>query len=277
MAAPHSLPSSTSPSSSSSLPAAEKHWGVMLGGLISFKYMLPLPRTIVECVTGRPEALFEALRGCLTYHNDDVSGAAADLMKSFLFGLQRELRTFNSKDDAAKAAFVSGLLLPVSVYLLRFIDDLKESVLRLDVLSCRAQPLCGGFSTCCVMLRELLLIWPTVHSWRQGQGQGQGQGDTARTKSDTSIMLQGGLEGHSAAAVPRRSPPASPPKSISNTSTATPVRLDTEQGTSPLDVTVALTGLLSELLLKLLLYCKDSQHRCLLQLKSGTVQCSGSG
>jgi hypothetical protein len=268
MAAPHSLPSSSTSSSSSSLPAAEKHWGVMLGGLISFKCLLPLPRTIAECVTGRPEALFEALRGCLTHHNDDVSGAAADLMKSFLFGLQRELRTFNSKDDAAKAALVSGLLLPVSVYLLRFIDDLKESVLRLDVLSCRAQPLCGGFSTCCVMLRELLLIWPTVHSWRQSQG----QGDTARMRSDTSMMLQGGLEGHKAAAVSRRSPPASPPRLISNTTTGTPVGFDTEQGTSPLDVTVALTGLLSDLLLKLLLYCKESQHRCLLQLKLGTVQ-----
>jgi hypothetical protein len=274
MAAPRSLPSS---SSSSSLPAVEKHWGVMLGGLISFKYLLPLPCTIAECVTGRPEALFEALRGCLTYHNDDVGGAAADLMKSFLFGFQRELRTFNSKDDAAKAVFVSGLLLPVSVYLLRFIEDLKESVLRLDVLSCRVQPLCGGFSTCCVMLREILLIWPRVHSWRQSQG--QGQGDAARMSSATSMVPLGRSKGHSAglaaasraAAVSRRFPPASPPEVISTSSTATPAGSHTEQCTSPLDVTAALTGLLSDLLLKLLLYCKESQHRCLVQLKSGTV------
>ena len=297
MAAPHTLLSSSSSSSSSSLPAAEKHWGMMLGGLISFKYLLPLPRTIAECVTGRPDGLFKTLRGCLRYQNDDVSGAAADLMKSFLFGLQRELRSFTSKDDTAKAVFVTGLLRPVSMYLQCFIDDLNESALRLDVLSCRVQALCGGFSTCCVMLQELMLIWPSVHIWTQGQSEGQsegggkvqseGQSDATRTKSAIS-MAPTPLEestGHSSrslysavasaaysATATRVSGSSTRDRSLTGSYEVYPSSLtgsDGKQCSSPLDVTVSLTGLLSELLLKLLLYCKESQHRCLLQLRSG--------
>ena len=297
MAAPHTLLSSSSSSSSSSLPAAEKHWGMMLGGLISFKYLLPLPRTIAECVTGRPDGLFKTLRGCLRYQNDDVSGAAADLMKSFLYGLQRELRSFASKDDTAKAVFVTGLLRPVSMYLQCFIDDLNESALRLDVLSCRVQALCGGFSTCCVMLQELMLIWPSVHIWTQGQSEGQsegggkvqseGQSDATRTKSAIS-MAPTPLEestGHSSrslysavasaaysATATRVSGSSTRDRSLTGSYEVYPSSLtgsDGKQCSSPLDVTVSLTGLLSELLLKLLLYCKESQHRCLLQLRSG--------
>lgn len=284
MAAPQGDRALPSPRSHS---AAEKHWGVILGGLISLKYLLPLPRTLSECVTGRPEEMFETLRSCLKSANDDVSGAAADLMKSLLIGLQRELGSFDSKEDAAKTAFVRNLLTPMSSYLLHFIGDLNMSVLRLDVLSCRVQPLCGGFTTCCVLLEELMLIWPSVHLWGRGQGPIALGGPGTRQSAIEQSAVNPPVVSHGASKALAQPPSISLPVSVSvsvppagpntgpsliESSEALPAASAASAGghvASPLDVTVALTGLLSELLLKLLLYCKDSQRRCLLLLRSG--------
>ena len=155
-----SLPSSLSSSFPSSIPSPlpssfppserpNKHWGIQFGGLIALKYLLPIH--LETFMKNYENEFFYILKECLRNSNDDIAGAAADLVKSLYLGIKKEFQIM-VKNDVPRPVFLSNLIGVYSTHLSCIVEDMILSVLSLDALSCRMLSLCVGFSSSCSIL-----------------------------------------------------------------------------------------------------------------------------
>ena len=259
---------------------SEKHWGVFYGGLVALKYLFPL--NVFLFFTHYPVKLFQILKECLIHSNDDVSGASANVLHTLSIGVKRNLNSIMS--DPSKTVklteFREKLIELISVYLISVIENLRISINSMNALSCRCYSLCNGFSSSCLLLLHCL---PTL-----SQSLSSSSSSTFTPSSSSSSIL-----------ISTQSPLLNKDNNIyndqnfqednnkidsnvknkSDTKTNTTTNLNTSISVKKistlmsseiiLDVTVVLTSALSDILLKLMLFCRRSQVRCLLALKPG--------
>ena len=245
---------------------AEKYWGVFYGGLVALKYLLPLNLFLI--FTHYPDKIFQTLKACLIHSNDDVSGAASSVLHSFSLGVKRTFEFL--KLDPLKiikfTEFREKFLVLISEYLTFLIEDLRTSINSLDALSCRCYSLCNGLSSCCLLLLHCIPnCSPSSPSSSSSTSYTPSQSshntiDHNNRSNDQSYHLHNNKiddnvnnEGENNA------------NDVHISKSRKKTRILTSE--TILDVTVVLTSALSDILLKLMLFCRRTQTRCLLALK----------
>ena len=237
-------PSVLSSSLPSSLPPSEhspnKHWGIQFGGLIALKYLVPLH--LETFMKNYESELFYVLKECLRNANDDISGSAADLVKSLFLGIKKECQ-FIDKNNVCRALYLSNLIGVESTYLSCIVEDVTHSVLSLDALSCRMLSLCVGFSSICAILE----IMSTQH-----------ERDLLHFKLNRNAAVKNDYYKNEN-------------KTEIDKENENDVLNQNPYTEKVLGITVSLSNALSLLLFRLMLYSRDSQDRYLTALKPGAI------
>jgi hypothetical protein len=262
---------------------SEKHWGVLYGGLVALKYLLPL--NIFLFFSHYPDKIFQIFKECLVHSNDDVSGAAANVLYSFSLGVKKNLTvlTMDPQKKIRITEFREKLLELISVYLISVIEDLRISINSLDALSCRCYSLCNGWSSCCLLLFYCI---PTLSSSAipSCSALSSSSSTSSSIASSTALLPHyqlssqtnmdstnnndiGNHNNNSKANNGDRKKCKNNLNIINNSAQKENTTILTSE--IILDVTVVLTSALSDVLLKLLLFCRRSQVRCLTALKPG--------
>ena len=273
-----------SPYTDSLYTVYEKHWGVLYGGLVALKYLLPL--NIFLFFSHYPDKIFQIFKECLVHSNDDVSGAAANVLYSFSLGVKKNLNVFklDSQKRIKFTEFREKLIELVSVYLISVIEDLRISINSLDALSCRCNSLCNGWSSCCSLLFHCIPILsspappscPSSSSFSSSTSSSIASSAALFTQYQSSSQTNKGNTNNNHISYHKDIKKTSNedkkkcknnPNIINNITQNKYTTILTYE--IILDVTVVLTSALSDVLLKLLLFCRRSQVRCLTALKPG--------
>lgn len=260
---------------------SEKHWGVLYGGLIALKYLLPL--NIFLFFSHYPDKIFQIFKECLVHSNDDVSGAAANVLYSFSLGVKKNLTALDPRKTSKKTVFREKLIELISVYLISVIEDLLISINSLDALSRRCYSLCNGWSSCCLLLLHCIPILssPAPTSCPPSSSSSSSsspiasstalsthyQSSSQTNKNSTNNNDVGNQNDNNNTNNGDKKKCKNDPNIINNSTQKKHATVLTSE--IILDVTVVLTSALSDVLLKLLLFCRRSQVRCLTALKPG--------
>ena len=260
---------------------SKTHWGVLYGGLVALKYLLPL--NIFLFFSHYPDKIFQIFKECLVHSNDDVSGAVANVLYSFSLGVKKNLNvlTIDPRKMIKLTEFREKLIELISVYLISVIEDLRISINSLDALSCRCYSLCNGWTSCCLLLFHCIPILsppapPAPPSCPSSSSSSIASSTTLFTHYRSSSQTNKDGNNNNEITSHKNNKKTSnenkkeyenKPYLINNLGQKKNATILTFE--IILDVTVVLTSALSDLLLKLLLFCRRSQVRCLTALKPG--------
>ena len=240
---------------------------------------------------------FFVLKECLRNSNDDISGAAADLIKSLFLGIKKECH-FMDKNNVPRPVFLSNLISGQSTYLSCIVEDVILSVLSLDALSCRMLSLCVGFSSSCAILEIIVTQHKRgILNFEVDENAGLNISDNksieykrntdnliqnSSTSNDTNniTILNNDGENNSKENIPDFSFTNANKNEIEN-EVKKEVENENENENDVLNqltytekvlgMAVSLSGALSLLLFRLMLYSRDSQDRYLTALKPGMI------
>jgi hypothetical protein len=128
------------------------HWSVRYGSMLLLKYLVPLHwRLLLEADepggSSQATAVLAAVEGCLRDPIDDVSGAAAAVLRSV------EVAVCGGKRADATVEAAAGAASPLpATHVRRIVDALRVSATGLDQLASRVPALASAFSSACALL-----------------------------------------------------------------------------------------------------------------------------